>query len=60
MEETREEWKVIISSAELEKYFDKEKTPREMKDQIISLLDEWKEKQPVQEQPQKKADALEK
>lgn len=60
MEETREEWKVIISSAELEKYFSKDKTPREMKDQIISLLDEWKEKQPVQEQPQKKADALEK
>ena len=38
--------KVIINSAELEKYFGKEKTPREMKDQIIKLLDEWKEKQP--------------
>ena len=39
-------YKVIINSAELEKYFGKEKTPRDMKDQIIKLLDEWKEKQP--------------
>ena len=60
MEEKEEEWKVVFSSTELEKYFSKDKTPREMKDQILSLLDEWKEKQPVQEQPQKKADALEK
>ena len=49
--------KVIINSAELEKYFGKEKTPREMKDQIIKLLDEWKEKQPQQlAKPEKKAD----
>ena len=48
---------VIINSAELEKYFGKEKTPREMKDQIIKLLDEWKEKQPQQlAKPEKKAD----
>ena len=38
--------KVIINSAELEKYFGKDKTPREMKDTILALLDEWKEKQP--------------
>ena len=32
--------------AELEKYFGKEATPRQMKDQIMALLDGWKEKQP--------------
>lgn len=49
--------KVIIYSAELEKYFGKEKTPREMKDQIIALLDEWKENQPQQLiKPEKKND----
>ena len=38
--------KVIINSAELEKYFGKDKSPREMKDQIMSLLNDWKAKQP--------------
>ena len=37
---------MIISAAELNKYFGKDATPREMKDQIMSLLAEWKEKQP--------------
>ena len=37
---------MIISTAELEKYFGKEVTPAKMKEQIISLLDDWKEKQP--------------
>ena len=37
---------MILNSQELGKYFGAEKTPREMKDQIIKLLDEWKEKQP--------------
>ena len=37
---------VIISTAELEKYFGKEVTPAKMKEQIMSLLDDWKEKQP--------------
>lgn len=60
MEEKKEELKVVLTGPELEKYFGKDKTPREMKDQIISLLDEWKEKQPVKEQPEKKPDALEK
>ena len=32
--------------AELEKYFGKEVTPDKMKEQIMTLLDEWKEKQP--------------
>jgi len=36
----REDDKVIIKSAELEKYFGSDKTPREMKEVIISLLDE--------------------
>ena len=33
---------MIISSQELSQYFGKDKTPREMKDQILKLLDEWK------------------
>ena len=37
---------MIISMAELEKYFGKEATPAKMKEQIMTLLDEWKEKQP--------------
>ena len=45
-QEKKELDKVIINSAELEKYFGKDKSPREMKDKIISLLDDWKAKQP--------------
>ena len=45
-QEKKEVDKVIINSAELEKYFGKDKSPREMKDKIISLLDDWKGKQP--------------
>ena len=37
---------MIISTDELNKYFGKEVTPAKMKEQIIALLDEWKEKQP--------------
>ena len=48
---------MIINSAELEKYFGKDKTPREMKDQIISLLEDWKGKQPPElAKPEKKAE----
>ena len=45
LEEKKEVDKVIISSQELSQYFGKDKTPREMKDQILKLLDEWKGKQ---------------
>jgi ParB family chromosome partitioning protein len=45
---------VIISSQELSQYFGKDKTPRKMKDTIIKLLDEWKEKQPERSKPVKK------
>ena len=45
-EQKKEDRGVIISTAELEKYFDKEVTPAKMKEQIMSLLDDWKEKQP--------------
>ncbi|WP_040661304.1 ParB/RepB/Spo0J family partition protein [Oscillibacter ruminantium] len=49
--------KVIISTAELNNYFGKDKTPREMKDQILALLDDWKSKQaPELGKPEKKAD----
>ena len=51
-EEKKEVGQVIISTEELNKYFGKEATPRQMKEQIIALLDEWKEKQP----PEKTAD----
>ena len=45
-EKKKEDRGVIISTAELEKYFGKEVTPAKMKEQIIGLLDEWKQKQP--------------
>lgn len=45
-EKKKEDFDVIISSAELSQFFGKDKTPREMKDQIMALLGEWKEKQP--------------
>ena len=45
-EQKKEDRGVIISTAELEKYFGKEVTPAKMKEQIMSLLDDWKEKQP--------------
>ena len=45
-EKKKEDRGVIISTAELEKYFGKEATPAKMKEQIMNLLDEWKEKQP--------------
>lgn len=49
--------KVIISTAELNKYFGKDATPREMKDQILKLLDDWKAKQPPElSKPVKKAE----
>ena len=56
-QEKKEVDKVIINSAELEKYFGKDKSPREMKDKIISLLDDWKAKQPPElGNPDKKKD----
>jgi len=51
----KEEIKVIITSAELDKYFGKDKTPREMKDQIIKLLDDWNGKEKTLNTPEKKA-----
>lgn len=45
-EEKKEVDRVIITTDELNKYFGKEVTPRQMKDQIMALLDNWKEKQP--------------
>ena len=45
-EEKKEVDRVIITTDELNKYFGKEATPRQMKDQIMALLDQWKERQP--------------
>lgn len=58
-QEKKEVDKVIISSEELNKYFGKEATPRQMKDQIIKLLDDWSAKEKGHEKPEKKP-ALEK
>ncbi len=56
-EKKKEDRGVIISTAELEKYFGKEVTPAKMKEQIMSLLDDWKEKQPPElTKPGKKMD----
>lgn len=44
--EKKEVGQVIISASELAQYFGGDKTPREMKDKIMELLGEWKEKQP--------------
>ena len=38
------------------KYFGKEITPREMKDQIIKLLDDWQGQQKEHEKPEKKTE----
>ncbi len=56
LEEKKEVDKVIISSQELSQYFGKDKTPREMKDTIIKLLDEWKGQQKELSKPEKQAE----
>jgi len=56
LEEKKEADKVIISSQELSQYFGKEKTPREMKDTIMNLLEENKAKLKEVSAPQKKAE----
>nr|WP_319488342.1 ParB/RepB/Spo0J family partition protein [uncultured Caproiciproducens sp.] len=56
LEEKKEVDKVIISSQELSQYFGKEKTPREMKDTIIKLLDEWKGQQKDIAKPEKQTE----
>ena len=55
-EQKKEVEKVIISGEELNKYFGKDKTPREMKEQIIKLLDDWSGKQKDIAKPEKKPD----
>lgn len=54
MEDKKEVDKVILSGAELNQYFGKEVTPREMKETIMKLLDDWKEQQPALTKPGKK------
>ncbi len=56
-QEKKEVERVIITTDELSKYFGKEFTPRQMKEQILSLLDDWKDKQPPEKAaPQKAAE----
>jgi len=56
LEEKKEVDKVILNSQELSQYFGKDKTPREMKDQIIKLLDDWKGQQKDLAKPEKNAE----
>ena len=56
-EKKKEDRDVIITGAELERFFGKEATPRQMKDQIMTLLEDWKERQPPElAKPDKKMD----
>ena len=56
-EKKKEDRDVIITGAELEKFFGKEATPRQMKDQIMTLLEDWKARQPPElAKPDKKMD----
>ena len=60
-EEKKEVRQVIISSQELDKYFGAEKSPKEMKDTILKLLDEYKVKNPLElDKPEKKKNQPEK
>ena len=55
-EEKKEEIKVIISGKELEQYFGKDKTPQQMKEHIMKLLDEDMVKSktpPVKDKPER-------
>ena len=57
LEEKKEETRVILNSQELSKYFGAEKSPKEMKEQILKLLDEYKAKQPPElAKPEKKTE----
>lgn len=56
LEEKKEVDKVILSSQELSQYFGKEKTPREMKDTIMKLLEENKDKLKDISAPEKKTE----
>jgi len=48
--------KVILNTQELSQYFGKDKTPREMKDTIIKLLDDWKSQQKEISLPKKQTE----
>jgi hypothetical protein len=55
LEEKKEDRKVIITGQELDKYFGADKSPKEMKDTILKLLDEYKAKNPQElGKPEKK------
>ncbi|MCD7947895.1 MAG: ParB/RepB/Spo0J family partition protein [Oscillospiraceae bacterium] len=59
-QEKKEVEKVILSGDELSKYFGNEKTPRQMKDKIIELLEDMKAKEKAVAPPDKKIKAPEK
>lgn len=56
LEEKKEVDKVILSSQELSQYFGKDKTPRDMKDAIMKLLEENKGKLKDLSAPEKKTE----
>ena len=48
---------MIILALNWKSFFGKEATPRQMKDQIMTLLEDWKERQPPElAKPDKKMD----
>ena len=53
-EKKKEEIKVVLTGEELSKYFGKDKTPREMKDRIIALLEEWSAREAAIAAPKRK------
>jgi len=57
LEQKKEVDKVILNTQELSQYFGQDKTPREMKDTIMKLLDEWKGQQKEIATPEKKKTA---
>ena len=58
LEEKKEVDNVIISSKELEEFFPKTATPRDMKEQIMTLLQDWSKTKPKEQaKPAKDSDA---
>ena len=54
-EEKKEEIQVVINSQELSKYFGPDKTPKQMKEAILKVMDEHLPKLPEKTQPDKNA-----
>ena len=60
LEEKKEVDKVILNTQELSRYFGRDKTPREMKDTIMKLLEDWKDQQQEHSTPKRETAEQEK